>query len=144
MDYGQKELLVGMIMEFEELFYKTSINWDTWPVQIDWKPVSKILCFRYHPVPKINNISQYIIIKQDEKKSYPRNFKRRYCFIVWSLLASQIRSKFCPIPALYAKIPAFCSDICPPSATVGFLHSLPWRERARSTIEGGEGHAKLL
>ena len=46
---------------------------------------------------------------------------------------------FFPMPDIYADIPAFYSEILPPSATVGFIRMWPWIEQMLCMSQGGRG-----
>ena len=60
--------------------------------------------------------------------------------ICWLLLASPFRSKFCPIPELYADIPAFYSKVFSLSGTIGCHCLWPCREQVvHEWGRGGEG-----
>ena len=57
--------------------------------------------------------------------------------ICQSLLASQFRSYFYPIPALYIEIPDFWSNIFPQHSTARCLLFGPWTAQERRVNEGG-------
>ena len=60
-----------------------------------------------------------------------------YYSLCWSVLASQFRSDFSPIPASYA-------EIFPPSSNVDYLRFWPWRACARWTNGRGGGSRRWL
>ena len=51
----ERNLLLSLIKDFEELVDGTLGDWDTDPVDLKLKPGSKPFNSRYYPVPRINN-----------------------------------------------------------------------------------------
>jgi hypothetical protein len=54
LDKDEKELLLSLLKDFEDLFDGTLGHWDTEPVNIELKADAKPVSSRYYPVPKIN------------------------------------------------------------------------------------------
>ena len=54
LDKEEKELLLTLLKDFEELFDGTLGHWDTEPVNIELKADAKPVNSRYYPVQKIN------------------------------------------------------------------------------------------
>ena len=52
---NQREKLLSLLTEFEDLLDNTLVKWDTTPDDLDVKTISKPFNARYYMVTKINN-----------------------------------------------------------------------------------------
>ena len=67
LDSDQKQMLLKLLKQFENLFDGTLGKWNTNPVIIEMKPDAKTINSRWYTVPRINKLTFKNVLKRLEK-----------------------------------------------------------------------------